>query len=224
MSRRLMELELGLALPNQTPMMVKGLDLNCGYNGLEMEKDKGYKDNYQNPGFVDHEHGDDEVESKGLSLLLWSGQPNEEDGGGQEKWKKLCVNDENNDEENQEIVGWPPINSLRKEYLLHHHQGGWMANHRADRVIPVRSSMYVKVKMAGVPIGRKIDLRLYNSYQALTDTLINMFAKYTKNDSRDGDYAILYQDREGDWMLAGDVPWETFVESVQRMEILRNDN
>ncbi|KAK6118359.1 hypothetical protein DH2020_047930 [Rehmannia glutinosa] len=200
--------------------MVKGLDLNCGYNnGMEiMEK--------QNRGFVDV---DDEVESKGLSLLLWSGHPNEEDD---DNFRKLHVNNENiNDgEENEEIVGWPPINSLRKELIHRHHQGGWMANHRAapdhrDNNIPVmRSSMYVKVKMEGVPIGRKIDLRLFNSYQALTQTLIDMFAKYTRDESSDGDYTILYQDKEGDWMLAGDVPWETFVESVRRMEILRNIN
>ncbi|PIN23971.1 hypothetical protein CDL12_03274 [Handroanthus impetiginosus] len=206
-----MELQLGLALPNQTPMLVKGLDLNCAYNGgPEMENNK-------NSGFMDHE-----VQSKPSSLLLWSGQPNEEDDEAPEKWSE---NYQINEEESQEIVGWPPINSLRKE-LLHRCQGGWIPNHRAaaGRVTAARMSMYVKVKMEGVPIGRKIDLRLYNSYQALTDALINMFAKYTKNDSRDGDYTILYQDRDGDWMLAGDVPWETFVQSVQRMEIIKNGN
>ncbi|KAG8381746.1 hypothetical protein BUALT_Bualt05G0004600 [Buddleja alternifolia] len=214
-----MELELGLALPNHSPMAMKGLDLNCSYsnNGMEIEKNKGY----QKPAdcFLD------EVESKDLSLLLWSGQPNKEEDGPPEKWRKFHLNDENiNDVEDEEIVGWPPLNSFRKK-LLHRHHGGWMANHRAaGRVPAVRNSMYVKVKMEGVGIGRKIDLRIYNSYQALIDTLITMFDKYIRSERRDGDYTILYQDKEGDWMLAGDVPWETFAESVQRMEILRNDN
>ncbi|GFP83324.1 auxin-responsive protein iaa29 [Phtheirospermum japonicum] len=224
-----MELELGLALPNQNHPMV--LDLNCGYNNNNNNNNNnGLEIGKKNHGvFVDrdqHDVGDDEeeeVESKGLSLLLWSGQPNEEDDG--ERWRRLHVNPGENEEESDEIVGWPPINSLRKE-LLHRRQGGGPMAYRrqaANRIIP-RSSMYVKVKMEGVPIGRKIDLRLFNSYQALTDTLIHMFAKYNGNDRQHEDYTILYQDREGDWMLAGDVPWETFVESVQRMEILRKNN
>lgn len=35
---------------------------------------------------------------------------------------------------------------------------------------------YVKVKMEGVPIARKIDVGLYNSYQTLKTALINMFS------------------------------------------------
>ncbi|KAF7830303.1 auxin-responsive protein IAA29 [Senna tora] len=31
--------------------------------------------------------------------------------------------------------------------------------------------------MEGVAVGRKIDLRLYSSYQTLSNKLINMFAK-----------------------------------------------
>ncbi|KAL3633589.1 hypothetical protein CASFOL_022351 [Castilleja foliolosa] len=196
-----MELELGLALPTQThhPMM---LDLNFGYNIINNEIEIGKK-NYR--GIIDRDQHDvcvdEEVESKGLSLLLWSGQPNEEDD-------EQCVNHGENEEENEKIVGWPPINSLRNE-SVHRHQGGPMAYPRQayHRVFP-RSSMFVKVKMEGVPIGRKIDLRLFNSYRALTDALIDMFAKYNENESQHEDYTILYQDREGDWMLAGDVPWD----------------
>ncbi|KAL8498780.1 hypothetical protein ACS0TY_021925 [Phlomoides rotata] len=191
-----MELELGLALPNinQSHMIKK----SC----------KKYMINR----FV---YDDDEVESKDSSLLVWSGQPNEDDDDGR-KSRTSHVNEIENDEE--EIVGWPPINSWRKE-ALHRHHGALAADDR-----PVRNSMFVKVKMAGVPIGRKIDLTRFHSYQALTHTLINMFVKYTNNKTREGDYTILYQDNEGDWLLAGDVPWEIFVESVHRMEIRRNAN
>ncbi|KAH6774146.1 hypothetical protein C2S52_002902 [Perilla frutescens var. hirtella] len=217
MNTRFMELELGLALPNHsssTPMMLKGLDLNsCSNEEMEIEQRKKgdcNKYSHRNSTCVEEE---EEVDSKTLSLLLWSGrQPNEDDDA--RKWRNyLHVNDEEiNDEE---IMGWPPINSLMRKEL---YGGGGRA--------VVRNSMYVKVKMEGVPIGRKIDLTLYNSYQPFTDSLINMFAKYIKNDSRSGgNYRILYQDKQGDWMLAGDhVPWERFVESVQRMEILRNAN
>lgn len=65
-----------------------------------------------------------------------------------------------NEEEDEEIMS----------SLLHHgHHGG--GNGAAVQY------QYVKVKMEGVGIGRKIDLSLYNSYQSLTHSLINMFAK-----------------------------------------------
>lgn len=89
-----MELELGLALPNHTPMMIKGLDLNGSNNGLEMENRKDF---HQKSGILDDRHGI-EVKGKALSLLLWSGgrQPDEEDDGGPRppKRRKLHVNDE----------------------------------------------------------------------------------------------------------------------------------
>lgn len=66
----------------------------------------------------------------------------------------LCDRNKIDGEEDEGIVllGWPPI----KDDLLHRDQG--------RRVVPVignSKSMYVKVKMEGVPIGRKIDLTLY---------------------------------------------------------------
>lgn len=72
------------------------------------------------------------------------------------------------------------INSLRKE-LLHQYQdqdqgGNWNIENFNNNVKD-RQSLYVKVKMEGVAIGRKIDLRLFDSYQALKRTLLNMFTK-----------------------------------------------
>jgi auxin-responsive protein IAA len=37
--------------------------------------------------------------------------------------------------------------------------------------------LYVKVNMEGVAIGRQINLRLYNSYHTLKDSLISMFVQ-----------------------------------------------
>lgn len=80
---------------------------------------------------------------------------------------------------------------------------------------------YVKVKMEGVGIARKIDLTLFHSYNKLTDTLISMFGKSKEI----GDvYKLTYQDKEGDWLLAGDVPWRTFVGSVQRLKLIRDED
>ncbi|CAK9154596.1 unnamed protein product [Ilex paraguariensis] len=125
-------------------------------------------------------------------------------------------------EEENHLVGWPPIKSWMKN-LLHGHQGGRIANQRTtERGNGGTKSMYVKVKMEGEGIGRKIDLRLYHSYQTLKMSLINMFVKHPKSDKDGAHYILFYQDREGDWLLAADVPWQKFVESVQRVEIVKN--
>lgn len=86
-----------------------------------------------------------------------------------------------NEEEENSLVGWPPIKSWRKKELHQQHAaGGRIRNNRMQANENHRrgpNSFYVKVNMEGVTIGRKVDLRLYNSYQTLTNTLISMFAK-----------------------------------------------
>lgn len=39
----------------------------------------------------------------------------------------------------------------------------------------LRNSLFVKVNMDGIPIGRKVDLSAHNSYEALARTLEDMF-------------------------------------------------
>ncbi|KAM0031045.1 putative transcription regulator AUX/IAA family [Helianthus debilis subsp. tardiflorus] len=35
------------------------------------------------------------------------------------------------------------------------------------------------------------------------------------------DVKLTYQDKEGDWLLAGDVPWGLFVENVKRLKLVK---
>jgi auxin-responsive protein IAA len=35
------------------------------------------------------------------------------------------------------------------------------------------------------------------------------------------EYIITYQDKDGDWMLVGDVPWQMFLGSVTRLRIMK---
>ncbi|CAN4093446.1 unnamed protein product [Withania somnifera] len=95
----------------------------------------------------------------------------------------------------------------------------------------IKSSPFVKVNIDGVKIGRKVDLNAHSSYENLAQTLDNMFLRpsttvcarssnaqelgvmsETMSPSRllDGssEFVLTYEDREGDWMLVGDVPWE----------------
>ena len=43
----------------------------------------------------------------------------------------------------------------------------------------LRSSLFVKVNMDGIPIGRKVDLSAHSSYETLAQTLEDMFNEST---------------------------------------------
>uniref|UniRef100_A0A0E0L8C2 Auxin-responsive protein n=1 Tax=Oryza punctata TaxID=4537 RepID=A0A0E0L8C2_ORYPU len=106
----------------------------------------------------------------------------------------------------RKLVGWPPVKCLHRR-----RDGGG----------------YVKVKMEGFAIGRKLDLSILGSYTELLDKLHRMFPS-TNQGAEDDEhdlrrrhpYAVTYEDGEGDWMLVGDVPWEAFAKSVKRLKIL----
>ncbi|XVF81067.1 hypothetical protein PTKIN_Ptkin15bG0126600 [Pterospermum kingtungense] len=108
----------------------------------------------------------------------------------------------------------------------------------------LRKFPFVKVNMDGVPIGRKVDLNAHESYEKLAKTLEDMFFKTTPSVNPVGsrvlengmkseiirpsklldgssDFVLTYEDKEGDWMLVGDVPWEMFLGSVKRLRIMR---
>ncbi|KAK1373081.1 Auxin-responsive protein [Heracleum sosnowskyi] len=106
-----------------------------------------------------------------------------------------------------QVVGWPPVRSHRKNILQQHKK-------EADA-----TGMYVKVGMDGAPFLRKIDLKLYNNYPQLLEALQNMF-KCTIG-YNGSEHAPTYEDKDGDWMLAGDVPWEMFITSCKRMRIMK---
>jgi len=86
----------------------------------------------------------------------------------------------NRNEENQ-LVGWPPVKSWRRKELHQHHPARGQIRNDRIQANENRSrgpnSLYVKVNMEGLTIGRKINLRLFNSCKTLTNTLLNMFAK-----------------------------------------------
>ncbi|KAG2719352.1 hypothetical protein I3760_03G262600 [Carya illinoinensis] len=107
-----------------------------------------------------------------------------------------------------------------------------------------RSSLFVKVNMDGTPIGRKVDLSSHSCYGTLTQKLEDMFqtSSTMMNSIRssgeehdmmveatrpsrllDGssEFVLTYEDKEGDWMLVGDVPWGMFISSVRRLRIMR---
>ncbi|KAK9182727.1 hypothetical protein WN944_025873 [Citrus x changshan-huyou] len=113
-----------------------------------------------------------------------------------------------------QVVGWPPIRSYRKNSLQQKKNEGEGAG------------IYVKVSMDGAPYLRKIDLKLYNGYPELLKALENMFkftiGVYSEREGYKGsEYEPTYEDKDGDWMLVGDVPWEMFMSSCKRLRIMK---
>ncbi|PHT46581.1 Auxin-induced protein 22E [Capsicum baccatum] len=104
-----------------------------------------------------------------------------------------------------QVVGWPPVRSYRKNVL---------------------QVSYVKVSMDGAAYLRKINLNVYKSYPQLLKALDNMFkcsiGVYSEREGYNGcDYVATYEDKDGDWMLAGDVPWDMFINSCRRLRIMK---
>ncbi|XP_076960980.1 auxin-induced protein 22D-like [Bidens hawaiensis] len=116
----------------------------------------------------------------------------------------------------EQVVGWPPVRSYRKNILQVKKTESEMG-----------SGMYVKVSMDGAPYLRKLDLKMYQSYEELIKGLQVMFkcviGLYSEREGYNGSQHVpTYEDKDGDWMLVGDVPWEMFISSCKRLRIMKS--
>ncbi|PON59643.1 AUX/IAA protein [Parasponia andersonii] len=138
-----------------------------------------------------------------------------------------------------QVVGWPPIRSFRKNSLA-------TASKNNNEVDGQASSgaLYVKVSMDGAPFKRKIDLKNHSGYKDLSSTLEKKFSCFTLgqcgshgaldkemlNESKlkdllhGSEYVLTYEDKDGDWMLVGDVPWEMFIETCTKLRIMKGSD
>lgn len=83
------------------------------------------------------------------------------------------------------VVGWPPVRSFRKNLastssskLGNESSHGGQINKSDDgekQVETKKEGMFVKINMDGVPIGRKVDLNAYNSYEQLSFVVDKLF-------------------------------------------------
>ncbi|KAL8217380.1 hypothetical protein R6Q57_020753 [Mikania cordata] len=143
------------------------------------------------------------------------------------------------------VVGWPPIRSFRKNIAggsskpasVSHSQ-----NVKNEKVVEsCQKGFFVKINMVGVPIGRKVNLNAYDSYEKLYVAVDQLFRGLlaAQNDTSGGrikgdhehdkglfngnkEYTLVYEDNEGDRMLVGDVPWHMFVSSVKRLRVIKS--
>ncbi|CAD5320228.1 unnamed protein product [Arabidopsis thaliana] len=122
-----------------------------------------------------------------------------------------------------QVVGWPPIGSHRMNSLVNNQatksareeEEAGKKKVKDDEPKDVTKKVngkvqvgFIKVNMDGVAIGRKVDLNAHSSYENLAQTLEDMFFRTNP-------------DKEGDWMLVGDVPWRMFINSVKRLRVMK---
>ncbi|RLN24516.1 auxin-responsive protein IAA1 [Panicum miliaceum] len=108
------------------------------------------------------------------------------------------------------VVGWPPVRSYRKNALAD----------VAGSSKAKQAAKFVKVAVDGAPYLRKVDLEAYAGYdqllRALQDKFFSHFTirKFADDERKLVDavngteYVPTYEDKDGDWMLVGDVPWK----------------
>ncbi|XP_072959975.1 auxin-responsive protein IAA16-like [Typha angustifolia] len=147
------------------------------------------------------------------------------------------------------VVGWPPIRSFRKNIASTSKPSSESQNGVAETATKLKNDkkgLFVKINMDGIPIGRKVDLKAYNSYEKLSLTVDELFrgliaaqmdplAAGSQKNSLDkpaitglldgsGEYTLVYEDDEGDRMLVGDVPWDMFVSTAKRLRVLKSSD
>lgn len=76
------------------------------------------------------------------------------------------------------MVGWPPVRSYRKNIMAQKSNAEEKTTEKASGSC-VSSAAFVKVSMDGAPYLRKVDLKMYKSYQELSDALAKMFSSFT---------------------------------------------
>ncbi|KAF3324396.1 auxin-responsive protein IAA30-like protein [Carex littledalei] len=110
-----------------------------------------------------------------------------------------------------QVVGWPPVRSYRKNILTSNSEKEKGENEKGGVA-------FVKVSMDGAPYLRKVDLKMYRGYKELKNALCKMFGSFGT------EFNLTYEDKDGDWMLVGDLPFEMFVESCKRLRVMKGSD
>ncbi|XP_078431856.1 auxin-responsive protein IAA17-like [Wolffia australiana] len=118
------------------------------------------------------------------------------------------------------VVGWPPIQSYRKNILSGNAPKNGSASPEEGSTKEEERRLYVKVSMNGAPYLRKVDLKAFACYEELSSALEKMFSCFTSG-IPGSEYVLMYQDKEHDWMLVGDVPWEIFIATCKRVRMMK---
>lgn len=145
------------------------------------------------------------------------------------------------------VVGWPPVRSFRRN-LTNGSSSKQSTEKQNDEAankakLICKTRPLIKINMDGIPIGRKVNLIAYNSYQKLSSAVEELFSGFLeaqkdlscaesgeqRADEKifsglldgTGDYTLVYEDDDGDRMLVGDIPWSAFVSAAKRLRVMR---
>ncbi|XP_009389389.2 auxin-responsive protein IAA17 [Musa acuminata AAA Group] len=242
----LKDTELRLGLPgSESPERV---DVRCGVDGgLKLRLPKGFvsgtkrafsdaMDGAELPG-VDGSEVTPEGGEASFSERRENSGGKEEDGDGEAKaaapWAAKA-----------QVIGWPPIRSYRRNTMA---SNPWRNKEEETKGSQGGECLYIKVSMDGAPYLRKVDLKTYSTYADLSLALGKMFTCFTLGQCggthgmggreetktegggamdllRGSEYVLTYEDKDGDWMLVGDVPWNMFTDSCRRLRIMRGSD
>ncbi|PAN28603.1 hypothetical protein PAHAL_5G165000 [Panicum hallii] len=145
-------------------------------------------------------------------------------------------------------VGWPPIGSFRRNLAngssSKQSTGQQKGEASTKEKVTCIKNPLVKINMDGIPIGRKVNLAAYDSYERLSLAVKELFQGFLEAQkdlssaesgqlradekifsqllNGSGEYTLVYEDNEGDRMLVGDVPWNVFVSTAKRLRVLRS--
>ncbi|KAF0933940.1 hypothetical protein E2562_021006 [Oryza meyeriana var. granulata] len=145
------------------------------------------------------------------------------------------------------VIGWPPVRTFRINLATSSKAYLELQNaKKATKVEETKRAPFIKINMDGIPIGRKIDLNAFDSYEKLSLAVDKLFrgllaaqrgpltagAKDCLQEDvaisglldGTGEYTLVYEDYEGDRVLVGDVPWGMFVSSVKRLRVLKTSD
>ncbi|KAM0906966.1 hypothetical protein ACQ4PT_016442 [Festuca glaucescens] len=134
-----------------------------------------------------------------------------------------------------QVVGWPPVRSYRKSCFQAAASKSKATKKAEDAssnttapsapaASTINGGSFVKVSMDGAPYLRKIDMRMYKGYRELREALEAMFVCFSGADSaasNPSEYAITYEDKDGDLMLVGDVPFDMFSGTCKKLRIIK---
>ncbi|KQK13275.1 auxin-responsive protein IAA13 [Brachypodium distachyon] len=169
-----------------------------------------------------------------LKLTLPTGGVQKDSGKPEPAAEKAAADPEKPPAPKAQAVGWPPVRSYRRNAMTVQ-SVKIKKEEEAEKEQPAATaggngSAFVKVSMDGAPYLRKVDLKMYNTYKDLSIALQKMFSTFsaTGNEGKmveavnGSDVVTTYEDKDGDWMLVGDVPWEMFVASCKRLRIMKS--
>uniref|UniRef100_A0A0D9YPL6 Auxin-responsive protein n=1 Tax=Oryza glumipatula TaxID=40148 RepID=A0A0D9YPL6_9ORYZ len=74
------------------------------------------------------------------------------------------------------VVGWPPVRTFRRNLATSSKASLELQNgKKAAKAEEIKRAPFIKINMDGVPIGRKIDLNAFDSYEKLSLAVDKLF-------------------------------------------------